>query len=56
MELQDQIEAKDDLIGELEDNLEQSKFQVQTILSKINEDGEKHQMEVKTLLDLNNNM
>lgn len=35
----DQMEAKEDLIAELEDSLEQSKIQVQTILENINEEG-----------------
>ena len=44
------------MIAELKESLEQAKFQLLTILDKINDDGEKHQMDVKTLLDLNNTM
>ena len=49
-----QLEAKEDLIATLEESLEESKFQIKCLSTKLNIDGEKYQSEVKNLMDKNN--
>ena len=53
-ELDDQLEAKEDLVASLEESLEEAKYQIKALTERLNEDGEKYQTEVQTLLEMNN--
>ena len=50
-ELDDDVEAKEDLIVTLEESLEEAQFQIKTLYEQLNEDGVKFQYEVQTLRD-----
>lgn len=45
-ELDDHLDAKEDLIATLEESLEEAKFQVKALTERLNQDGEKHKTEV----------
>ena len=52
-DMQDQLDAREDLIAQLEERVEEQNLQIKMLMEQLNETGEKHQTELQSLKDLN---